>query len=79
VVVRAEDCLGGARRGDDDVGHLADVEEHEAVRAGMFPGEAGEGDVRVAADQVQVAYDGELWRGGRKTVAIGVVLLGFAR
>jgi hypothetical protein len=45
----------------------------------MFPGEAGEGDVRVAADQVQVAYDGELWRGGRKTVAIGVVLLGFAR
>lgn len=47
VVVRAQDGLGGARGGDDEVGHLAEVDEHEAVAAGVLPGEVREGDVRV--------------------------------
>ncbi|KAB8107084.1 hypothetical protein EE612_041650 [Oryza sativa] len=55
VVVSPEDGLGGARGRDDEVAHLAELEEHEAV-GGVLLGEVAEGDVRVGADEVHVAY-----------------------
>ena len=58
MVLRAQHGLRGARRGDDERGDGAEVEEHEAVAA-MLGGEVTEGDVREAADEVQVADDGE--------------------
>ena len=58
VVLRAEDGLRRARRGDDDRRYGAEVEEHEAVAA-MPGGEVTERDVREGADEVQVADDGE--------------------
>lgn len=69
VVVRAEDGLGGAPVGDDEVAHLAQAEEQESVGAAVVGGEAGQGDVGGGADQVQVADEGEPWRRRRETAA----------
>jgi hypothetical protein len=56
VVVRAQDGLGGARRGDDHGGHGAEADQHEV---GAVPGrEACEGDVR-RTNEVHVPDDGE--------------------
>ncbi|WVZ59461.1 hypothetical protein U9M48_009598 [Paspalum notatum var. saurae] len=63
VVVRAQDGLRGARRGDDERRDGAEAEEHEAVAA-VVGGEVAEGDMREAPNEVQVADDGQpaRWR-----------------
>jgi hypothetical protein len=58
VVVGAQDGLGGGRRGHEQGGHGAEAEEHEAVAA-VLGVEVPDGLVRLGADEVEVADDGQ--------------------